>query len=196
MNAKTLKYMQLFENFVKTDFLIDKKTLQKSMKGFLDLDYALAVEVWDYLVTTRESQLINDKKLASVLGELMFGVFYARAATKCVKAVCDVPSIRRAVYQHSPEAGKNDNFNVLVNLLASGKTDAADEILKCLIKNERIRFGETMKRALEQLFVELLKKNPAKIEMSKKLNTLMLSYIKKIRTDERPMLEQRIREIM
>ncbi len=196
MNAKTLKYMQLFENFVKTDFLIDKKTLQKSMKGFLDLDYALAVEVWDYLVTTRESQLINDKKLASVLGELMFGVFYERAATKCVKAVCDAPSIRRAVYQHSPEAGKNDNFNVLVDLLAGGKTDAADEILKCLIKNERIRFGETMKRVLEQLFVELLKKNPAKIEMSKKLSTLMLAYIKKIKTDERPMLEQRIREIM
>ncbi len=196
MNAKSLKYMQLFENFVKTDFLIDKKTLQKSMKGFLDLDYALAVEVWDYLATTRESGLQNDKKIAAVLGELMFGVFYARAATKCVKAVCDIPSIRRAVYQHSPEAGKNDNFTALVDLLAGGKVDAADEILKCLIKNERIRFGETMKRVLEQLFIELLKKNPAKIEMSKKLSTLMLTYIRKIKTDERAMLEQRIREIM
>ena len=187
MNAKT---------FVKTDFLIDKKTLQKSMKGFLDLDYALAVETWDYLVTTRESELINDKKLAATIGEMMFGVFYARASTKCVKAVCDVPSIRRAVYQHSPEAGKGDNFNILVDLLSGGKIDAADEILKCLIKNERIRFGETMKRVLEQLFIELLKKNPAKIEMSKKLQTLMLTYIKKIKTDERAMLEQRIRETM
>ena len=188
--------MQLFENFVKTDFLIDKKTLQKSMKGFLDLDYALAVEVWDYLATTREDQIANEKRLATIFGDMMFGIFYAKASTKCIKAVCDVPSVRRAVYQYSPEAGKNDNFTVLVDLLAGGKIDAADEILKCLIKNERISFGETMKRVLEQLFVELLKKNPAKIEMSKKLSTLMLTYIKKIRTDERAMLEQRIREIM
>lgn len=188
--------MQLFENFVKTDFLIDKKTLQKSVKGFLELDYSLAVEVWDYLVTTREDQLINDKRIASVLGEMMFGIFYERAPSKCVKAVCDVPSVRRAVYQHSPEACKNANFNVFVDLLVGGKTDVCDEILKCLIKNERIKFGESMKRVLEQVFVELLKKNPAKIEMSKKLSTLLLTYIRKIKTDERAMLEQRIREIM
>ena len=53
-----------------------------------------------------------------------------------------------------------------------------------------------MKRVLEQVFVELLKKNPAKIEMSKKLSTLLLTYIRNIKTDERAMLEQRIREIM
>ena len=196
MNAKNLKYLQLFETFVQTDFLIDKKGLQNSMKGFLNLDYALAVDTWDYLITTRENSIINDKKLASVLGETIFGIFYEKAPQKCAKAIADVPSIRRAVYQHSPEAGVGNNFNVLLDFLVAGKIDIADEIFKCLIKNERIRFGETMKRLLEQLFIELLKKNPAKIEMSKKLQTLMLTYIRKIRTDERPMLEQRMREIM
>ena len=54
-----------------------------------------------------------------------------------------------------------------------------------------------MKELLERVFIEILKKNPSKkLEMSRKLATLLLSYVSKIKTDERAMLEQRIRERM
>ena len=77
------------------------------------------------------------------------------------------------------------------------KTDVAEEYFKCLVKNERIAYGPFMKEVLERLFIEILKKNPAKrVEMSRKLSSLMTTYIGKIKTDERSMLAQRVKETM
>lgn len=195
MNSKNLKFLQLFEDFFKTDFFADKKMLAKSVKAFLDLDYQLAVELWDYLCTTREDEMTDDRKVADILGETVFNMFYDRAPTKCVKALCDTPLIRRAVYQYSTKSATGASFAIITELLSSNKVEASDEILKCLIKNPYISFGESMKRIMETVYIELLKKNPAKIEMSKKLSALLLAYIKRIKTDERAMLEQRLREV-
>ncbi|MDR2202627.1 MAG: hypothetical protein LBP26_07755 [Clostridiales bacterium] len=197
MNAKDLKFMLLFERFVKTDFLVDRKILTKSMKGFLDLDYQAAVGVWDFLTTTREDELINDKRIAQTLGEMMLQIFYERAPSKCTRAVTDTPAVRRAVFQHSPDAcaPESPSFLILTDLLAANKTAAGEEILRCVIKNDRIHYGDSMRRCIERVFIELLKKNPAKIDMNKKLNLLLTAYVKRIRTDERAMLEQRLKEI-
>lgn len=195
MNAKDLKFLQLFEGFVKTDFLADKNLLTKSVKSFLDLDYLLAINMWDYLASAREIEMSKDTNVANLIGDTIFKAFYDRASTKCVKAITDTPSISRAVYQYSSTAGLGDSFTILTELLVAGKIDYSEDILKNLVKNDKISFGETMKRVLEKVFIELLKKNPAKIEMSKKLSTLVLTYVKKIKSDERAMLEQRIREI-
>ena len=84
-----------------------------------------------------------------------------------------------------------------MDLLSNNKTDPAEDIFKCVVKNERIAYGPFMKELLERVFIEILKKNPSKkLEMSRKLATLLLSYVSKIKTDERAMLEQRIRERM
>ena len=77
------------------------------------------------------------------------------------------------------------------------KTAPAEEFFKCLVKNERIAYGPFMKTLLERVFIELMKKNPAKkMEMPRKLGTLLLAYIAKIKTDEKAMLEQRVRETL
>lgn len=196
MNPKQLKYLSLFEQMSQSDPLSDT-AIKKFMPAFLNLDYALAAEAWDYLCTTREDKLAADPKAALALGGNVFDMFYKKAAQKAVKTLADLPAVRRAVYQYSPTASENTAFNVMIDLLNSNKTDAAEEIFKCLVKNENIKYGAFMKALLERLFIEILKKNPSKkIEMSRKLSTLLLAYVAKIKTDERAMLEQRIRETM
>ena len=196
MNAKQLKYLSVFENMAKADILAEE-TAKKYFPTLLNLDYALALDVWDYVCTTREEKLAANKELGRIFGGTVFELFYKKGATKTVKAFADAPVLRRTVFQYSPAASEGAAFTLMADLLAANKTDAADEIFKCLVKNDRIAYGPYMKALLERVFIELMKKNPAKrMEMPRKLATLLLTYVAKIRTDERPMLEQRIRETL
>lgn len=196
MTPKQLKFLSLFEAMSKADSLAEAN-VKKHLTSFINHDYALALDVWDYLASTREQTLASDKEAAQTIGAAALDLFYKKAAQKTVKAISDLPAVRRAVYQYSPSAGTGTAFNILVDLLSANKTDAADDILKCLVKNERIKYGPTLKTALERLFIEILKKNPSKkLEMPRKLSQLLLAYVAKIKTDERAMLEQRIRETL
>lgn len=196
MNAKQLKFLSVFEEMSRAGFT-DEATVKKHFPAVLRLDFALALDLWDYICSAYENDLAASKDVAALLGGTVADMFYKQAAQKTVKALADLPSVRRAVYQYSPRAGEGVAFGILVDLLSANKTDAADDLLKCLLKNGDVPYGPTMKKLLERVFIELMKKNPAKkMEMPRKLATLLLSYVSKIKTDEKAMLEQRIRETM
>ena len=194
MNAKELKFLELFEQFVRIDIAADKLALGKFMTKFMNLDYQMAINVWEYLATVRESKLASDEKLADILGFELFNQFYTVAAVKCAKAIAEVGAIRRAVYQYTKRAGEENALTILVESSVTNKLDATEEMLKCLVKNPRIHYGQTLKRALERINVELLKKNAGKATLPKKLADLFLVYVGKIKTDEKAMLVQRIKE--
>lgn len=196
MNAKELKYTSILESTFKEDFLTEP-VAKKSFTSLLNLDFAFAQNFWEYVCTSYESKLNASEEVAVLYGEKIFNSFYSKGAPKTVKAIADIPAIRRAVYTYSPCADRGNAFGILVELLVANKTAPADDIFKCLIKNERIKYGPFMKELLERLFIELLKKSATKkLELSRKLGTLLLTYVSKIKTDERAMLEQRIRERM
>ena len=196
LNAKGIQFLQLFESFIKIDVEFDKITCAKAVRNLLDLDYAAAVDVWEYMANTREDKFEKNEALADAIGFDFYNQFYARASSKCVKAVNDLPVVRRAVYQYCRQACSENSLTALADLLIGGKLTAAEEILKCLLKNGKIHYGKTVKNLVERIFADLLKKNPAKIIMNKNLAEFLLSYIRKIKTDERALLEQRIKEIM
>jgi len=194
MNAKEIKFLELFEEFAKIDIVTDKLALGKILKKFMDIDYTTAINVWEFLSASKESKLANDEKLAETVGFELLNFFHTKQPSKCIKTIVEIASIRRAVYQYAKNAGQEKSLNILVDFLIAGKVAVGDEIFKALHKNTRIHYGQTMKRILERVFIELLKKNPAKIEMNKKLADLFLIYIAKVKTEERAMLEQRIKE--
>ncbi|MCI8458995.1 MAG: hypothetical protein HFE46_04955 [Clostridia bacterium] len=196
MNAKQLKYLSVFENMAKAD-IASEQTVKKYFPSLLNLDYAFALDTWEYICTDREDKLIKNAELGLLFGGTVFELFYKKAAAKTVKALSDLPVLRRAVFQYCSAADKNAAFSVMVDLLSNVKTAPAEEFFKCLVKNERIAYGPFMKTLLERVFIELMKKNPAKkMEMPRKLGTLLLAYIAKIKTDEKAMLEQRVRETL
>ena len=196
MNAKQLKYLQTFAQYVQ-DGLTDEKATKKHLSSLLQLDYALALDTLDYVCTACEQEIAASEDLGDLFGTAIFTLFYEKNAQRTVKALLELPQVRKAVFSYSPSADKGLAFSLLIDALVGNKTDIAEEYFKCLVKNERIAYGPFMKEVLERLFIEILKKNPAKrVEMSRKLSALMMTYIGKIKTDERAMLAQRIKETM
>ncbi len=196
LNAKQLKYFQIFEQYAHDGFT-DEKAAKKHFAALLQLDPALAVEVWDYVCTTQESALAANEATGTLFGCTVFNLLYDKAAQRTVKALADLVSVRKAVFTYAAAASTGTAFALLVEALAANKTALAEEYFKCLVKNERIEYGPFCKEVLERLFIEILKKNPSKrVEMPRKLSTLLMTYMGKIKTDERAMLLQRIKETM
>ena len=198
MNAKQLKFLKQFASLARVDVITDEKALLAAMKDFLELDYQSALDVWEYLTIDKEGTLAEDGKVAEVFADKIYALLLKKNALKTTKAVNDLPSIRRAVFQYSPTADKGAFFDIAVDLSVNAKVAAVDEILKCTVKNTAMEstFGQYMKHLIERLFIELLKKSPTKqIVLNKKMTAMLLSHIAKIKTEERSLLEQRIREI-
>ena len=196
MNAKQFKYLQTFAQYVQ-DGLTDEKATKKHLSTLLQLDYALALDTWDYICTACEQEIAASEEKGKLFGSTIFSLFYDKNAQRTVKALLELPQVRKAVFAYSPSANGGLAFSLLIDALVANKTETAEEYFKCLVKNERIAYGPFMKEVLERLFIEILKKNPSKrVEMSRKLSALMMTYIGKIKTDERAMLLQRVKETM
>lgn len=198
MNAKQLKFLKQFASLSRVDAVTDVKGLCDNMKAFIDLDFSLALDVWEYLTIDKEGTLAENVALAEIYADTLYEMFAAKNETRTVKAINELPSVRRAVFQYSPHTHEGAFFEIAVDMTVAGKVKECDEIFKCVVKNESmaIGYGAYMKNLIERVFIEILKKSAnKKVEMSKKMTTLLLSYIAKIKTDERSLLEQRIREI-
>ena len=197
MNAAQLKFLQMFADFARID-INDTAAVEKQFKSFLNQDYSRAVDLWDYVLATYESKL-TDPKVAQVFGVKLYKLFKAKSAPKAQKLLLDDPYVRRAIFQYGPNYGDGEFFNLVVDLCVMNKTAQAEEIFKCAVKNTNSKqtFGAYMQSVVERLFIEILKRSTSKrVEMSRKLSALLLNYIAKIKTDERAMLEQRIKELM
>lgn len=198
MTGKQLKFLKQFASLSRADAVTDEKALTDNMKAFLELDYALALDVWEFLTIDKEGTLADDKDVAAVFADKLYKMFAAKSAARAVKAVTELPSVRKAVFQYSPSACKGVFFNIAVDFAVAAKVPVCDEILKCVSKNTAMdmTFGQYMKALVERMFIEILKKSAdKKIVLSKKMQALLLSHISKIKTEERPLLEQRLREI-
>lgn len=198
MNPKQMKFLKQFASLSRVDAVTDEKAFLSNMKAFLELDFMNAVDVWEYMTTDKEGTLAEDAAVAAVFADKVFDMLAKKNGPRTLKAALDTPSIRRAVFQYSPSADKGTFFDAAVDTAVNAKVAVLDEILKCAAKNTAMQstFGQYMKHLIERLFIEILKKSPTKqIYLNKKMTTLLLSHISKIKTEERPLLEQRIREI-
>lgn len=197
MNVKQMKFLKQFAELSRTD-LVGEKELLAQMKAFAELDFQSAVDVWEYLTTDREDKIAADGKVAKIFADSVYKLLSAKNALKAVKAVTELGSVRRAAFQYSPSADSGSFFDIAVDFTVQGKAPLVDEILKCVAKNTAMKseIGPYLKALVERVFIEILKKSPTKqISMSKKMTALLLSHIAKVKTEERPLLEQRIREI-
>lgn len=198
MNAKQLKFLKQFAALSRADVLTEEKELLNGMKGFLELDYNLALDVWEYLTIEKEGTIADDGKIAETFADKIYALFEKKDSRRTVKAVTETVSIRNAAFKYSPNAAKGTFFDIAVDAAVANKIAICDEIFKCVSKNDAmgITFGQYMKTLIERVFIEVLKKSSdKKIVLNKKMTALLLSHISKIKTEERPLLEQRMREI-
>ena len=97
MNAKQFKYLQTFEQYVKDGFL-DEAAAQKHLKALLQLDYALALDTWDYVCTACEQAIAASAEKGELFGTVAFSLFYEKNAQRTVKALLELPQVRKTVF--------------------------------------------------------------------------------------------------
>lgn len=186
MNANLTKFYAAFTAFCASDRTVPD--VKKHVPDMLAADFARTAEMWEYFAAADDTD--------PVFGDGMFRLFFAKSPKATVKLLTDVPAIRKIVYGLSPAVTEGDLLQIVADLLLSGKLADGEELIKCVLKNPNTAFGAYMKALVEKLFVEILKRSDnARIVMNRKLSALLLPYIAKIKTDERALLEQRIKEI-
>ena len=200
MTTKQLKFYQILKEINTLNVFIDGKRLVDCIKQAIALDYFSAVEIWEFLILDSESALATDIPLAFMLCDKIIEVFEAKANAKYVKTLSENAAVCRAVYQYSPTCfAKAETIAITAGYLASSKLDVADQMLSCAFKNNSNKktVGEFMKAVIEKLFIEVLKKSTdGKIRIARKTSDFLLGYVNKIKTPEKALLTQRIKETL
>lgn len=196
MDTKKLKFFKLFSALMRQD-ISQSTVMDKFMGEFLKLDYSLAEDVWEFLIIETEDKL-ESPGVAEVFVDLPLGKFYNAGIVRICKTLSSRPKIRNAVFELSPTADMGNAFDLMINFLLTKPQDA-DAALACVARNVAIKttFGAYMKAVIERYFLELMKRSPdKKVNLKQKNADLLIGYVKRIKTDEKPLLLQRIKEVM
>ncbi len=197
MNAKQVKYFEIVSEFFGSD-MFKPAAVDKYFGAMLKLDYASAEDLWEYMLIRNDADLKNPV-VAALYIDKVFSMFFGVNQAKALKTVLSRPVIERAMFGFSPSVGDGEIFMLPINLLISGKTDAVDEILKFVAKNDAMKpsFGEYMIKFLDKFFIEMMKKDAQRrVKLNTKQSSLLLSVVQKVKGDERAMLVQRVKEVM
>lgn len=197
MNAKQIKHYEILSEFFTSD-LLKPAVVDKYFRALLGLDYALAEELWEYVLIRNDADLKN-QAFSTLYIDRVYALFASAASARANKTIIEKPVITRAVFNFSPTADSGELFALPVALLVAGKADAVDTVFKYVCKNEIMKssFGEYMIGFLDKFFVEMMKKSAQrKVELNRKQSALLMSYVQKVKGDEKAMLVQRVKEVM
>ena len=197
MNGKQIKHYELLSGFFSSDTL-KAAAVDKYFGEMLKLDYALAEDLWEYMLIRSDSDLKN-QTIATLYIDRVYGIFEKAASAKLIKTVTDRAVINRAVFGFSAVCDSGSMFDIPVNLLVANKVDVVESIFKNVSKNDAMSssFGAYMIKFLDKFFIEMMKKSPQrKVELNRRQATLLMSYVQKVKGDEKAMLVQRVKEVI
>lgn len=197
MNAKQVKHYEILSEFFNSDIL-KQAAVDKYFGALLKLDYTFAEDLWEYMLIRNDANL-SKTAVATLYLDRVFTLFLGASSAKALKTVNDRPVIQRAVFGFSPSVAEGELFDLAVNLLVSNKVDTVEGMFKNIAKNEAMKpsFGGYMIKFLDRYFIEMMKKSAQhKVELNRKQSALLMTYVQKVRGDERAMLIQRVKEVL
>ena len=171
----------------------DTKILVKFFDGVLALDYGKAVEMWEYFTTVYDEAIAKDTKLSAFFGDELLEIFYKTDDKKTIKLLLENGAVSSTVYQYGTL--NSIALNYLMELLVGGKVEYADYILKFIIKNQRLEFGPVFKNIMTAMIDSLTAKTGQPPKLNKKIESMLMGYVEKIKTAEKALLKQRLVEL-
>ena len=195
MNAKQIKFLQLYENLCKLNYFGDPNILAKFFDNLLALDYVIAVDMWEYFISVYEPMIASNNKLSKLFGEDLLTAFLKNNEVRTVRLLNDNDPVRRMVYQYGTATSTGPAFDNCVNLFAAYKLDQAEILFRYLSKNPRIKFGPLLKSVMEKGFEQIKQKTGAAPKLPRKFSAMLSGYIAKVKTGERTLLVQYLKEL-
>lgn len=196
MNAKQIKHYETLGAFFSNDML-NPTVVNRCFGELLKLDYALAEDLWEYMLIRNDADLKNPT-IAELYIDGVYALFAKANGTRTAKTLTERAVIERAVFRFSPKVDGGELFSLVVNLLVSNKVDVVDGILKLVSQNDAMKssFGKYMIKFLDKVFIEMTKKSASRrVELNRKQSALLTSVVQKVKGDERAMLVQRVKEV-
>ncbi|MCL2177055.1 MAG: hypothetical protein FWB72_03805 [Firmicutes bacterium] len=196
--SKTLKHYERLFAFAKGVDALEKSTTTTFFKQTTDYSFDTAEDIYTYLISTYEKFITTDDMKSEVLCKDILEIFNASNKTRTQKMLLENTTVQRALYLLDKNAVSGLQFEFLITLVQTSKTEAAETLLKHLQRNSALQFGQTMKTLIEQLFIAILAKQgntTKKVELNKKQVEILTAFVKQIKGPERPLLEQRINEL-
>jgi hypothetical protein len=193
MNAKDIKKYNLITTIAATK--PDSMEIADMFTELAGIDFAVAFEVWEYMLNLHQKDL-SDVIVAANLEGRIFNILNVISESKTKQLLVDSLPLNRLIYTCCATAAGGTNLQFVANLVLANKLDAADEILKNVRANTNIDFGDGMKAIIDAVFSTYCAKNNAKkCELSRKQVALLQSYVDKIKGPNKSLLTQRLKEI-
>lgn len=195
MTAKEYKYLNILKDYFAAS---GAEGWSKAMNAALGYDYPTAVLLWEYALTENESRL-SRPEYADVYADATEALFEKKNASRFARMLLESQVIRNAVYRFSRTSlGRAETVGYLANLLVAGKTDDADEIIRCASRNTAggKTFGQFLLAAVERTIIELLKKGGGKSPMPRKVSSFILENAEKVKGPEKALIIQKVKEIL
>lgn len=199
MNTKLIKYYDKIFEFGRVDPLSEPEKVYDFFNYMLDYSFEQAGEIWEYLLESKKSALQSSQVVISLVDKVLL-LFAEKSEQKTIKLLIENTVIRTAVYQLSANADSKFTLSIICNILLSSKMDTSEDFLKVLQKNTVIKngFAGAMKKIINSVIETLRIKAAEKdipVKMQKKLSTLLLSYVSKIKGAHKAVLTQKIKEV-
>ena len=196
MNSRELKFYDILLNNPAKEFKANAASAPKLLNELLDFEYDECLNGIFYLINKHETLFDNqsaEREITSVLFEKMIKV----NRTRTVKAITTAAAVTKCFYTLSSAPYCGSALEILVGFIVSAKLEDADTLLKALFKNEKSHFGAGMVKVLDAYFAALKsKQTAAKPDIPKKVATFLFGWFEKIKTPEKALLAQRLKEVL
>ena len=196
MDGKTLKFYETMMKYTDADFYLRTEQSQNFVQDMhkLGLDHGLDA---CYYLFHKHEKLFDYKTISEAVMVTCFSALLAENRAKVVRTVLASPVLVRGFFTLNERVYSGETLDILVTFLEGAKVAEADTLLKAIFKNERVSFGAGMQTIIETYFARLMEKqNTKKPELPKKLVPLLQDYIGKIKTEEKFLLTQRLKEVL
>lgn len=196
MTNKKLSYLNKLNSFFSKNSIEDTEQTLTFLKSMLGFDFEEAIDLWEYI--SLKSKLIDkDLEYNTMITKDVFRLFCEKGVLKTYKVVLTNNNLLSLLFERSQNLLSDCSLEFITYLLLTSKIENAEVVFRLMLKNLNSDFGKNMKIIFENYMEALISKQDGQKNASipKKVRTLLIFFIKKIKGEEKALLLQRINEI-
>lgn len=160
----------------------------EAMRELASLDFAVAVELWEYKLT---------KDINAFAGADVFAILESISEAKLRAAVLGNSALIKLIYGVSPESCSGANLRFLASLVVTSKINEAEEVLKAVKNNPTGDFALRMQAVVDSVFeLSMGKTGTKKATLNHKQTILLFDFVSKMKSGTtKNLLTQRLKEL-
>lgn len=196
MTNKKLTYLNKLSNFFSKNHIEDTEKTQAFIKSMLTFDYNEGIDLWE-LVALKSNLIDKDIAYNKMITNDILQIFCDKGTLKTYKMLIATPTLITLLFERNQNPIESAVLEFVTHLLLTSKVDNLESVFRSMLKNTTTDYGKNMRTIFEHYMDLLISKQDGQMNASipKKVRTILIFFIKKIKGEEKALLLQRINEI-